>query len=202
MSLNRRRSEIKLSVLQSCAPAGPVIGSPHTEARDIYCNSRFSYIYLDSPTQVITILCSGPHAWIMAPPHVLSFPCRCWLRRVEITSRLAMPGSSSLSLLLSALQTVLLKQCCFTLLLHKSIFVRTNRPGQFRLTCQSIFLHCIRRILMKIANARIFQVVFTFMAIQQRNTIQIIGLVIFNACFVAYSAVQVLSLPFVLFWSD
>jgi len=41
----------------------------------------------------------------------------------------------------------------------------------------------------------IFQVVFTFMAIRQRNTIQIIGLVIFNACFVAYSAVQVRSRP-------
>jgi hypothetical protein len=38
---------------------------------------------------------------------------------------------------------------------------------------------------------RIFQVVFTLLAIRQRNTIQIMGLVIFNACFVAYSAVQV-----------
>jgi len=43
--------------------------------------------------------------------------------------------------------------------------------------------------------ALIFQVVFTFMAIQQRNTIQIIGLVIFNACFVAYSAVQITEIP-------
>lgn len=37
----------------------------------------------------------------------------------------------------------------------------------------------------------LFQVVFTFLAIRQRNTIQIIGLVFFNAAFVAYSAVQV-----------
>src|SRR5271169_2760563 len=36
-----------------------------------------------------------------------------------------------------------------------------------------------------------FQVVFTYLAIRQRNTIQIWGLVIFNASFVAYSAVQV-----------
>ena len=42
---------------------------------------------------------------------------------------------------------------------------------------------------------RIFQVVFTFLAIRQRNTIQIIGLVIFNASFVAYSAVQVSEIP-------
>jgi hypothetical protein len=40
-------------------------------------------------------------------------------------------------------------------------------------------------------NFSLFQVVFTFLAIRQRNTIQIIGLVIFNAAFVAYSAVQV-----------
>jgi hypothetical protein len=38
----------------------------------------------------------------------------------------------------------------------------------------------------------VFQVVLTFMAIRQRNTIQIIGLVIFNATFIVYSAMQVL----------
>jgi hypothetical protein len=40
-----------------------------------------------------------------------------------------------------------------------------------------------------------FQVVFTYLAIRQRNTIQIWGLVIFNACFVAYSAVQITEIP-------
>jgi len=43
--------------------------------------------------------------------------------------------------------------------------------------------------------AFLFQVFFTFLAIKQRNTIQIIGLVIFNACFVAYSAVQIGEIP-------
>lgn len=43
--------------------------------------------------------------------------------------------------------------------------------------------------------AFLFQVVFTYLAIKQRNTIQIIGLVIFNASFVAYSAVQITEIP-------
>jgi len=43
--------------------------------------------------------------------------------------------------------------------------------------------------------AFLFQVVFTFLAIRQRNTIQNIGLVIFNACFLAYSGVQITEIP-------
>jgi len=46
-----------------------------------------------------------------------------------------------------------------------------------------------------LTRGRVFQVVLTFMAIGQRNTIQIIGLVCFNATFIIYSAMQVQNTP-------
>lgn len=144
--------------LYSCSPRNRI--TTHGSERHNY-NSGFSYNYLDSPTQVITIPVAAVYTLESWPLHMYCLsPAAIDLCRVEITSRLGMRGSSSLLLLSSALQTVLLKLCCFTLLLHKSIFVRTNKPGQFRLTCQSIFLHCTRRILMKNADAKNFSSCF------------------------------------------
>ena len=102
-----------------------------------------------------------------------------------------MRGFSSALLLLRQLQIVLLREYYFILLPQQSIFAQINLQGLYPLTLLFIFSHCTIPFLMFWVNSSLFQVVFTFLAIRQRNTIQIIGLVIFNAAFVAYSAVQV-----------
>jgi hypothetical protein len=93
--------------------------------------------------------------------------------------------------------TVPSKPSSSTLSLQKSISATTkmSRQGSYQPTSPSTFSHCTSLIVVIKLTISLFQVVFTYMAIRQRNTIQIIGLVIFNACFVAYSAVQVSPFP-------
>ena len=110
--------------------------------------------------------------------------------RTEVMSTLATPGFSLALLLLKRLQTVLLKECCSTLLLQRSTFEQIQLPEQYLHTFLYTFSHCKYQSRFNFLMFSVFQVVFTFMAIRQRNTIQIFGLVIFNASFVAYSAVQ------------
>ena len=118
--------------------------------------------------------------------------------RVEIMSILGMRGYSLESLWLRRLQTVDWRQRSSTLLLQRWIFGKMPVLELSPRILQSTFSPCKSPPPpYPWTNGKIscFQVVFTYLAIRQRNTIQIWGLVIFNACFVAYSAVQVSSSP-------
>ena len=116
--------------------------------------------------------------------------------RVEVMSILGMRGYSLESQWLRRLQTVDWRQRSSTLLLQRWIFVQMQMLELSPRILQSTFSPCKSPFppypWTNVENS-CFQVVFTYLAIRQRNTIQIWGLVIFNACFVAYSAVQVSS---------
>ena len=111
-------------------------------------------------------------------------------------SILGMRGYSLESPWLRRLQTVDWRQRSSTLLLQRWIFVQMPMLELSPLILQSTFSPCKSPpppYPWTNGENSCFQVVFTYLAIRQRNTIQIWGLVIFNACFVAYSAVQVSS---------
>jgi len=115
--------------------------------------------------------------------------------RVEIMSILGMRGYSLESLWLRRLQTVDWRRRSSTLLLQRRILGKIELSPRI---LQSTFSPCKSPpppYQWTNCENSCFQAVFTYLAIRQRNTIQIWGLVIFNACFVAYSAVQVSSSP-------
>jgi hypothetical protein len=62
--------------------------------------------------------------------------------RIEVMSTLVMRGFSSALLLLKRLRTVLLKECCSTLLLQRSIFEQIQLPEQSLHTFLYTFSHC------------------------------------------------------------